>query len=131
MRTVTSFDTAKHHIHVDFIVTDRSGTPFDFSGVIDTGAPWTEFSDEFLIHAGFIAPPDEAVALKPELQTQKYGRVVLPSLTVCGQVIHDLRVMVSRFDESWGIAALIGLDFFRRFRVTVDYARGELICEPL
>ena len=29
------------------------------------------------------------------------------------------------------IAALIGLDFFRRFKVTIDYGEGVLVCEPL
>lgn len=49
---------------------------------------------------------------------------------ICQQRIEGLEVVVSRFDEIWGIDALIGLDFFRRFRVTVDYRAGHIITEP-
>lgn len=131
MRTVTSFDTSKHHIYIDFTITDESGNPFELSGVVDTGAPWTEFNDAFLAHAGFFAPPDDEIPIKPELETQKYTKILLPSIMICGHTIDDFKVMVSRFDPAWGVAALIGLDFFRRFRVTVDYGQGVLVCEPL
>jgi len=70
-------------------------------------------------------------AIKPGLETQKYARILLPSLTICGHTLDDFKVMVSRFDPDWGIAALIGLDFFRRFRVMIDYGQGALVCEPL
>jgi hypothetical protein len=131
MRTVTPFDTAQHHIHTEFSVTDQSGCRLRFDGVIDTGAPWTEFSDEFLARAGLVELADDGIRIKPGLETQKYGRILLPSLTICGHTLDEFEVMVSRFDPAWGIAALIGLDFFRRFRVTVDYGQGVLVCEPL
>lgn len=129
MRTVTPFDTSKHHIYTKILLTDDLGDLFTFKGVVDTGAPWTEFSDRFLAHVGLIDPPELAVEIKPGLETQKYRKIVVPSMRICGQNVEDLEVMVSRFDPDWGIAALIGLDFFRRFRVTIDYERGELICE--
>ena len=37
---------------------------------------------------------------------------------------------VSHFEQSWGIDALIGLDFFRRFLVTIDYKNGFLVTSP-
>jgi len=131
MRTVTPFDTSQHHIHIEFFVTDQTGRRLRFDGVIDTGAPWTEFSDEFLARAGLVELSDDEVPIKPNLETQKYAKAVQPSLTICGHTLHDFQVMVSRFDAAWGIAALIGLDFFRRFKVTIDYGRGVLVSEPL
>lgn len=131
MRTVTLFDTSQHHIHSELSVADESGKHLRFDGVIDTGAPWTEFSDEFLARAGLVELPDEQIPIKPDLETQKYAKILLPSITICGQTIDDFRVMVSRFDPAWGIAALIGLDFFRRFKVTIDYGKGVLVCEPV
>ncbi len=131
MRTVTPFDTSQHHIHTEFFVTDESGRNLHFDGVTDTGAPWTEFSDEFLAPLGSVKPPAAEIPIKPGLETQKYARISLPSITICGHTIDEFEVMVSRFDPTWGIAALIGLDFFRRFKVTVDYGRGVLVCEPL
>lgn len=131
MHTVTPFDTSRHHIHTEFSVMDSTGTPHRCEGVIDTGAPWTEFNNDFLAHAGFIVPPDDEISIKPELETQKYAKIVLPSITICGHTIDDFKVMVSRFDPAWGIAALIGLDFFRRFKVIIDYGAGVLVCQPL
>jgi len=71
----TSFDTGKHHIHLELIVTDLNGIWHSVAGILDTGAPRTEFSDQFLMHAGFIDIKNENARLKPGLQTQKYGTI--------------------------------------------------------
>ena len=128
-RTVTSFDTGKHHIHLELTITDFKGLKHSVSGILDTGASKTEFSDLFLIHTGFIQSAGEA-KIRPGLQTQKYGKISLPSMIICGHEIHDMEIFVSHFETSWGIDALIGLDFFRRFLVTIDYLSGNLIVEP-
>lgn len=126
---VTTFDVSKHHIHVEFFVIDAEGIRRAVAGVIDTGAPRTEFSDKFLSYAGFIETPIEGISLQPSLQTKKYSKITLPTLEICQQRIENLEVIVSRFDEIWGIDALIGLDFFRKFRVTIDYKTGQIITE--
>jgi len=76
---ITSYDTTKHHIHIDMIVTNPKGIIYNVAGILDTGAPRTEFSDQFLVHSGFIETKSEQVKLKPGLQTQKYGKIILPS----------------------------------------------------
>lgn len=129
-KNITSFDTSRHHIHVDLIITDPKGTPHSVAGILDTGAPNTEFSDQFLMFAGLLDSKNTEARLKPGLQTQKYGMLELPSLIICGHRIDAFEVFVSRFEPSWGIDALIGLDFFRRFLVTIDYANEILITSP-
>ena len=129
--TTTVFDTKKHHIYIPFYLVDAWGEKEELVGVLDTGAPKTEFSDFFLVRLGFSKIEGQNVQIKPGLQTQKYGKIILPSLEICGHTMQNYEVMVSRFDKSWGIAALIGLDFFRRFRVTVDYKEGHLVTAPL
>lgn len=47
------------------------------------------------------------------------------------QLLKNNVVFVSQFAESWGIDALIGLDFFRKYVVEIDYSRGILITKPL
>lgn len=127
---ITPFDTNKHHIHIDFIVTNiQKNTKHNFDGILDCGAPRTEFADIVLCQIGLINAPKNEIKIKEGLQTQKYDKVVIPSIEICGQTIENYEVMVSRFDESWGAAALIGLDFFRKFRVTVDYKNGQIITE--
>ena len=110
---------------------DPNGVERALDGVIDTGAPRTEFSDEFLYYTDFLQTPRQEINIKPGLQTQKYGKIVIPSLEICGHPLKNFEVLVSRFEETWGVDALIGLDFFRRFRTTIDYHRGEIATEPL
>ncbi len=61
---------------------------------------------------------------------RKYGEIFLPSVEICGHKIENFGVFVSYFDESWGIDALIGLDFFRLYRITIDYHLEVLATEP-
>lgn len=98
--------------------------------ILDTGAPRTEFSDEALYFAGLLPKTNNEIKIEEGLQTQKYSNIVLPFIEICSHYILDLNVYVSHFDKSWGIDALIGLDFFRRFRVTVDYENSCIVSEP-
>lgn len=131
-RTITLFDTEKHHIYIPIFVTHPlKKTRHRFRGLIDTGAPATEFVDTVLVQAGFIQSPKEEVKIKGDLQSQKYGKITFPKIEICGQVMTNFEAYVTRLDESWGVDVLIGLDFFKRFRVTIDYKAGHLITEPL
>ncbi len=71
--------------------------PYSVAGILDTGAPSTEFSDQFLLHTGFLDSVDQNVSTKAGLQTQKYGVITLPSVTICGHKINDFEVFVSPF----------------------------------
>jgi hypothetical protein len=127
---ITSFDTSRHHIYLEFGVTDSSGVLHSVAGILDTGAPRTEFSDQFLKYAGFLNDKNENATLKLGLQTQKYGVIELPLVDLCGHQMVNFKACVSYFEPSWGIDALIGLDFFRYFRVTIDFEQGVIITSP-
>ena len=45
--SLTSFDKTAHHIYVEFFVTVPGGLKHNVIGILDTGAPRTEFSDQF------------------------------------------------------------------------------------
>ncbi len=130
MSNFTKFDPQQRYIVLPIIVANKRDELQDVLALLDTGAPATEFSDEVLLHLGLINRTKQKVELPHGLQTQKYGRIVLPYVEVCAHPITNLEVYVSHFEKSWGIKALIGLDFFRRFRVTVDYKARHLITEP-
>lgn len=131
MPIVTTFDPAQKYIFLSVLVTMTSGRRRELDALLDTGAPASEFSDKALQFAGLLKTLKEEVVIKDGLQTQKYDRVVLPEIEVCSCRLENLHVYVSRFDDRWGIDALIGLDFFRRFRTTIDYGRGEIVTEPV
>ncbi|OGQ21738.1 MAG: hypothetical protein A3I05_09440 [Deltaproteobacteria bacterium RIFCSPLOWO2_02_FULL_44_10] len=128
MSKITRFDAKKQHIHTWMRVKSSSGKEISFSAILDTGAPFTEISDRSLARAGFHTAKSK-VQTKDLQETQKYGKIRLPLVTVLGEQLADWVVYVSRFDEKWNIDALIGLDFFRRFRVTIDYAEEILITD--
>jgi hypothetical protein len=122
----TLFDTDRHHIHLEITVKNSSGIEYSLDAILDTGAPATEFSDQFLSFTGFIDFPDQTIQIKPGFQSQKYEKIIMPEIKICGRVLNDFNVYVSQFDDSWGIDALIGLDFFRKFNVEIDYSRGSI-----
>ena len=127
--TETFFDTGRHHIHLELTLSNND-REYSVDAILDTGAPGTELSDQFLLFAGFIDSATRDVKIKAGLQSQKYSHITLPKIKICGQVIHDYEVCVSYFEESWGIDALVGLDFFRRFKVEIDYSKSRILTAP-
>ena len=130
MPNITAFNPEKHHIHLAAFITTKEGEPFKLRAILDTGAPATELSDQFLLHAGILESHQGDVTVKPGLETQKYGKITLPSFKICSHEIPNMTVYISHFEKSWGIDALIGLDFLRRFRTTIDYQKGQIETEP-
>lgn len=130
MPHITPFDSARHHIHLSAFITTQEGDIFKLRAILDTGAPSTEVSDQFLMHAGLLNARQEGVTVKPSLETQKYSKIRLPIFQICSHKIANMEVYISRFEKSWGIDALIGLDFLRRFRTTIDYQKGQIETEP-
>ncbi len=125
----TFFDAQRNHIHLEITVKNSHGMEYSLDAILDTGAPVTEISDQFLAFTGFIPFPNEKISIKSGLQSQKYSRITIPEISVCGNIINDFNVYVSYFDESWGIDALIGLDFFRKHIVEIDYSKGVIKTE--
>lgn len=130
MPNITVFDTTAHHIRLFALVLTATGVQHKIRAILDTGAPATEFSDQFLRYAGLLADQQDSITIKPGLQTQKYGRIKIPHITICGHALESFPVYVSHYEKSWGVDALIGLDFFRCFCVTIDYSRGEILTAP-
>ena len=132
MQKITTFDTSEHHIYLISHIVDWHDVMHTFRAILDTGAPTTEFSDEFLNSVGLLKSKDMK-KIEPAFleQTKKYGKLAIPKIECLGHDIKNVTVRVSKFAEGWGVDALIGLDFFRRFRVTVDYSKAEIVTEPL
>ena len=112
MPNITTFDTTSPYIFLSIFVITPDKKKLEFDAIFDTGAPVTEFSDKALYYAGFIQNTED-IGLKSGLQTQKYSKINLPLIQLCGHAIENFKVFVSHFEKSWGIDALIGLDFLR------------------
>ena len=125
--TETSFGVNRNHIHLEIILKHEDGREYSVDAILDTGAPVTEFSDQFLFFTGFTKSIESNIEIKSGLQSQKYNKINLPKVNICGHFLDNFEVFVFSFEESWGIDALIGLDFFRLFNVEIDYSQGKLI----
>lgn len=130
MPSTVEFDTQSAHIHTTMQIRSRTGSEVSFIAIVDTGAPYTELSDRSLARAGY-AFAQADITTQDLQETQKYAKVRLLDTVTLGQQLDNWIVYVSRFDDRWGIDALIGLDFFRRFRTTIDYQHGVIITEHL
>jgi hypothetical protein len=128
MPNITTFDTSAPYIFLSLFVLTSDNQKHKFDAILDTGAPITEFSDKALYYTGFIENI-EGKEIKNSLQTQKYSKITLPQVHICGHYIDNLKVFVSQFEESWGIDALVGLDFFRKFKTEIDYSAGHIISD--
>lgn len=129
MLNTTAFNTSKHHIDLEGQLTFDQAT-YDFIGILDTGAPRTEFSLQFLLNSGILnqrALNSKNLNLKQA--TQKIGKLNIPVLEVCEQAMMETEVFISIFDSSWAVDALIGLDFFRKFKTCIDYSKGAIETE--
>ena len=126
----TAFDSKKHHIYLRFAISDLNGVTRYGHGILDTGAPRTEFSDIFLAHIGLLETRIDSEAFPNGQQTLKYHKLKVHSVEICGYHFQNTEFIVSSFERSWGIDALIGLDLFRKCRITIDYSREMIIADP-
>lgn len=129
MPNITAFDPREHHLRLVGRMKSADGLDYEYRSILDTGAPSTEFSDQFLAAIGLLSEIVPPPSIMPGLQTQKYAKLTLPRIEICGHIIEAIPVFVSHFENHWGVDALIGLDFFRRFRVTIDYQAGHVVTE--
>ncbi|MFH1874076.1 MAG: aspartyl protease family protein [Pseudomonadota bacterium] len=130
MQITTTFKTKERYIFLPVFITTFDGKCREFDAILDTGAPQTEFSDKALCFAGFTLRQKEDVNIQGSLPTQKYSKIILPNVEICSRQISNLEVYVSRFAKDWGVDALVGLDFFKLFKVTIDYKKGVIVTEP-
>lgn len=83
MPNVTTFDRDERYIFLPIFIAASSGEPHEFDAALDTGAPQTEFSGKALQYAGLLKEEKEDIPLKPGLQTQKYGKIILSKVEIC------------------------------------------------
>jgi predicted aspartyl protease len=121
-----SFDPQRGLIVVRAELTGPSG-----SGVLqlalDTGATTTLVNAAMLAAIGY----DPALSADRVRVTTGSGvefapRVELQSFTVLGQERYGLQVLGHTLPPSSGVDGLLGLDFLRGLRLTVDFRAGQL-----
>ena len=98
--------------------------------LLDTGASMTSLSAESLIHLGYYpAQADETVQIISVSSVTEQPVVRLNRLSALGVHQLGLAVVAQRFPEEIEFDGVIGLDFFRDRKLTIDFRAGQLTLE--
>jgi predicted aspartyl protease len=121
-----SFDPQRGLIVVRAELTGPSG-----SGVLqlalDTGATTTLINVAMLVAIGYDpALSKDRVQVTTGSGVEFAPRVELRRLTALGQERYGLQVLGHTLPPSSGVDGLLGLDFFRGLRLSVDFRAGQL-----
>jgi predicted aspartyl protease len=121
-----SFNPQRGLIVVRAELTGPSG-----SGVLqlalDTGATTTLVNVAMLVAIGYNpALSADRVRVTTGSGVEFAPRVELQRLTVLGQERYGLHMLGHTLPPSSGVDGLLGLDFFRGLRLTVDFRAGQL-----
>lgn len=97
---------------------------------LDTGATTTLLNAGILLSIGY----DPAISLKRIQVTTGSGvefvpQIAIRSLTTLGQTATDFEVLSHTLPPSAPVDGLLGLDFFREKKLSIDFRTGEIKVE--
>jgi predicted aspartyl protease len=94
---------------------------------LDTGATTTLVNVAMLVAIGYDpALNTDRVQVTTGSGVEFAPRIELQRLIALGQERHGLQVLGHTLPPSSGVDGLLGLDFFRGLRLTVDFRAGQL-----
>lgn len=95
--------------------------------LLDTGAAMTVVHPELLRLVGYdVTGLRQSQAIVTASQRETMAVVNVQSIAALGQTKHDYSIGVFALPAATGVQALLGLDFFRRSRLTIDFRSGTL-----
>ena len=95
---------------------------------LDTGATSTLINTGMLVAVGYdpALSPDR-VQVTTGSGVEFVPRIKLDKITALGQERSDFAVLCHTLPTSASVDGLLGLDFLRRRKLTIDFNRGELM----
>ena len=121
------FDPSVSSIVVDLLLEAADGrSSIVIPVVLDTGASLTILATDIMARLGY----DPA---NPELERQRIitgsgveyaPRVTVRAATAIGQKVINLDVLCHDLPPESGVDGLLGLNFFRRFKLTIRFRKG-------
>jgi len=98
---------------------------------LDTGASHTIIGLEPLRSAGINIDDASYATFGDATKSHYTPEVKLHSITLGNETITNFKVFAYSLPEAYGIEGVLGLDFLRHFKVTLDFGSGRLTLEPL
>lgn len=122
-----TFDPSASVIVVDCLLDAASGaSSLVIPVVLDTGASFTVIATDILVHLGY--DPASPLLTRQRIVTgsgiEYAPRMPLRSVTAIGQQVTNLEVLGHDLPAESGISGLLGLNFLKRFRLTVRFHKG-------
>ena len=121
-----SFDPRRGLIILRAELTGPSGSGI-LQLALDTGATTTLINVAMLVAIGYDpALSSDRVQVTTGSGVEFAPRVELQRLTAIGQERYSLQVLGHTLPPSSGVDRLLGLDFFRGLRLSIDFRAGQL-----
>lgn len=97
---------------------------------VDTGATSTLFSREHLVRLGYdVASTRETVQVTTGSGVVNAPRLPVDTIAALDQEKRDFSVICHTLPASASVEGLLGLDFIRGQRLTIDFRRSEVVLE--
>lgn len=97
---------------------------------VDTGAVRTLISREVLQHAGYRpASATQRVLIATASGIERVPQIVVERIQVLGHQRRNVPVLAHTLPPSVGLDGLLGLDFLRDYRLTIDFRAGTVTLE--
>jgi len=125
-----TFDPLGRLVVIRTILTGPTGTHQLRFGV-DTAATRTAVAGHVLQLLGYREPPQsERLTARTGSGATRAGLVTITRIQALKRVRTEFPVLWLALDPGVMVDGLLGLDFFRRLILTVDFARGDISLDP-
>jgi predicted aspartyl protease len=115
------------------VVSARVGGPTAERSVrlaLDTGATWTVVSRRILADIGYdLATAERHMRIVTANGLQDVPMLRVDRLAALGSERHRFPLLCHTVPRASGVDGLLGLDFFRNRRLTIDFRAGEITLE--
>lgn len=98
--------------------------------ILDTGATYTAISSDLARRLGYDLNRASHVIITTANGQVSVPKIMLKSVTLNGYTVHNLEATVMPMPANVPFSGLIGLNFIKRYRVTIDSAADHLVLEP-
>jgi clan AA aspartic protease (TIGR02281 family) len=98
--------------------------------ILDTGATYTAISQEMAQNLGYDLQHCSYVTITTANGQIRIPKVVLKTVTLNGYTAHNVEATVMPLPRNVPFSGLLGLNFIKRHRITIDPQADRMVIEP-
>ena len=93
---------------------------------LDTGASWTVLTWEAAVNCGYDPAAGGRFQIVTASGLEMCSEIVVSEFRALGRCLRDFRIVCHPLPPAIGADGLLGLDFFRATKLTIDFRVGEV-----